>query len=208
MEAHARFLHGLLLLVHAKRMLASSRCTRAVTPPLPAACTVAGPQAAVSALSASASTHAAHGGASVIGVKRPAAGPPIAASPCDDDEQPAPPKRVAASHTAVGAPVHLGTWRGDVFPVPLVVPAALTQLRAAAAAVLARVDAAAAELTAQAAQQYITAVMRHVEGISWLGGAPAGPPPPLLGDPSRLSLAERIAVLAGAQAAAWGEHGH
>ena len=65
-----------------------------------------------------------------------------------------------------------------------------------------------AQLTAQAAQQYITAVMRHVEGMSWLGGAPAGPPPPLLGDPSRLRLAERIAVLAGAHAAAWGEHGH
>ena len=206
MEAHTRFLYGIIVLVHAKRLHA--RCSQAA-PPLPPSGSViaAEHQVAVRPLPTSASTQTAAHDAPMTGAKRSAPDPPIAASPCDDgddDGMPAPRKRLALSRTAIGAPMQLGTWHDDLPDATT----AITQLRAAAAAAaLVRVDAAAAELAARAAQQYIACVMRHVDGMTqqqW-HGASAGPPPPLPGGASRLRLAERIAVMAGAHAAAWGE---
>ena len=206
MEVHTRFLYGIILLVHAKRLHA--RCSQAA-PPLPPSGPViaAEHQVAVRLLPTSANTQNAAHDAPVTGAKRAAPDPPIAASTCDDgddDGMPAPPKRLTLSHTAIGAPMHLGAWRDDMPDATT----AMNQLRAAAAAAaLVRVDAAAAQLAARAAQQYIACVMRHVDGVTqqqW-HGASAGPPPPLPGGASRLRLAERIAVLAGAHAAAWGE---
>jgi hypothetical protein len=211
MEAHARFLYGIILLVHAKRL--HGRCSQAAPPPPPAGPVIAAEcQVAVRTLPTSANTqaalprHAAHD-APVTGVKRPAPDPPlpIGASPSDDGDDngmPVPPKRLALSHTAIGAPMQLGAWRDDCPDAYT----AMTQLRAAAAAAaLVRVDAAAAELAARAAQEYIAQVMRHVDCVTQHWPMASGPPPPLPGGASRLRLAERIAVLAGAHAAAWGE---
>jgi len=123
-------------------------------------------------------------------------------------------------HSVVArAPLHPAAWRDD-FPV-----AAMAQLRAAAqAAALVHVDAAAAEMAVQAVKQHMQEVVRHTAAALGMlrpastdasgdddhqGEAGSGATQPADGGvrhaklpaPVRLRLDERIAAIAGANAA-------